>query len=315
MLCFSLDIGGSSVKSAICDVTESRVNVVSACEPLAVTSRDFTALKALILDAVDDALRSEAGITAVALSTTGAVNRGGRVLSAGHFHGYEDISWAEILKGQFPALSRVVTVNDGKASTWAEYCHLDEPSEVFAHFVVGTGVGGGLVCFDKLLCGDDETAGALGHMKVDLCSRVVCSCGRTGCVETVASGPSILRAYSLSTSSSEPITLDAIAELARRGNSEAIDAFTMAGSWLGVAISNIINLLNPRFITVGGGVLLSSSTINDAEGGPYLQAAITRAHELAFEDIAAATRIVIARYGNNGGLLGAALLASGVNQA
>ncbi|MGA2269042.1 MAG: ROK family protein [Bryobacteraceae bacterium] len=310
MRCLAMDIGGSSIKRALFDMVDSKVTVASPLEPIAIQSREFSALRTLVVDAVGEALRSNDGLLTVAVSTTGAVDRSGLVLSAGHFHGYENISWSDILRGRYPMLRKVLTVNDGKAATWAEYRGLGQASEVFAHFVVGTGVGGGLVCFDRLLYGDDETAGALGHMKVALNSDAICSCGRTGCVETVASGPAIVRGFASQMGVPRSFDLDTIAEAASAGSAEALRAFEVAGSWLGVAISNVINVLNPRFITIGGGVVLASMTVGGDEGGPYLRAAVRRARELAFEDVAQETRIVPSRYGNDSGMFGAALLAA-----
>lgn len=310
MLCLALDIGGSSIKQALFDVVDSNVTLLSQLETIPIASRDFAALRSLIVEAVGEARRVTHPPTIVALSTTGAVDRSGIVLGAGHFDGYQDVSWSKILRAHYPELERVVTVNDGKASTWAEYRGVGHKTEVFAHFVVGTGVGGGVVCFDRLLYGDDETAGALGHMKVALASDIVCSCGRTGCVETVASGPAISRAFGTETGTREPVEFDVVATAAGRGNQKALAAFEDAGAWLGVAISNVINVLNPRYITVGGGVVLASQAIDGADGGPYLRSAVERARQLAFEDIARDTVIRPSRYGNDGGLIGAALIAA-----
>jgi glucokinase len=308
MRCCALDIGGSSVKNAVCEVSSSDARVIMAYPPVQVISREFAALREIVARCVENALENDSTISVVTISTTGAVDRSGRVLSAGFFSGYEDVSWDEILQQRFPRLSRVLTVNDGRASTWAEYCGRARGCEVFTHFVVGTGVGGGIVCFDKILYGDDETAGALGHMKVSLESKIVCSCGRMGCVETLAAGPAIVRGYAAATARKVG-TLDAVATAAVEGDPVAVRAFEEAGGWLGVALGNVINILNPRYITVGGGVIDASMRIDVMSGGPYLNAAVRRATELAFEDIAADTRIEMAKYGNNGGLVGAALLA------
>lgn len=308
MLSLAIDIGGSSIKSALCTSDDGLVKMLSVREPVPVRSRDFASLRSMVMDIVDDVLR-EQKIQALGISTTGAVDRSGRVLSAGHFVGYEDVSWADILMAAFPSLTRVVTINDGKASTWAEYRGTGRPSEVFAHFVVGTGVGGGLVCCDALVYGDGETAGALGHMKVALDSDVICSCGRTGCVETVASAPAIVRLFAGGEGRGDATGFDDVVNAARNGDPAALVAFDSAGRWLGVAISNVINVLNPRFITVGGGVLVASQAIDPVGGGPYLRAAVQRARELAFEDVAEATTIIPSRYGNDGGIIGAALMA------
>jgi len=309
MRCLSIDIGGSSIKRGLFDVVEARAILAHPLEPVGIDSRQFLALRAQVIEIVGEAVGAYGTALTVAISTTGAVDRSGVVLSAGHFIGYEDICWADILRGGYPRLEKVLVVNDGKAATWAEYCGLDVAPEVFAHFVVGTGVGGGLVCFNRLVYGDDETAGALGHMKVALDRDVVCSCGRTGCVETVASGPAIVRQFVEETGVLGEIDFEGVVTAAASGRLEAVRAFEIAGSWLGVAVSNIINVLNPRYITVGGGVMLASAQLAGAAGGPYLNAAIRRAKELAFEDIAEGTRINGGRYGNDGGMIGAALLA------
>jgi glucokinase len=310
---YSLDIGGSSIKQAIVRVEKSRGEIVSRFPSIELSTRLFSEVRERVISAVALQTTVAKSPIAVAISTTGAVDRSGLVLGAGHFEGYVDVAWSQVLQAEFPGrVSEVITVNDGKASTWAEYQRVGLGTEMFVHFVVGTGVGGGIVSFGRLLYGDDETAGALGHMKVGGASEVVCSCGRHGCVETLASGPAIARSFGESlgrtgVDQDRRPTFEQAFLAARDGNPGALRAFELAGEWLGVAMSNVINVLNPRHITVGGGVLLASADLDD-DGGPYLRSAIRRAHELAFEDIAEATLITPASAGNDGGLLGAALL-------
>lgn len=309
---YSFDIGGHSIKHAHVRVDGGRASITARLPNMRLSQRSFAEVRDHVLSAVRKHVAANNRPVTVAISTTGAVDRSGFVLNSGHFDGYTDISWMKVLAAEFGKdLTTVFTVNDGKASAWAEYANIARDSEVFAHFVVGTGVGGALICFGRLLYGDDETAGALGHMKVGSTDGTVCSCGRQGCVETVASGPAISRHFSELTRKhhepSNPLSFEDVFLKAQGGMPEALRAFEVAGEWLGIAISNVINVLNPRYITIGGGVAQASGDLA-SDGGPYLQAAIRRARALGFDDIAEATVIRLASAGNDGGLLGAALL-------
>jgi glucokinase len=311
---YSLDIGGSSIKHGIITVNASASEITARLPPITLVTRSFEEVRKGLVSSIAAHTERAGRSATVAISTSGAVNRSGLVLNSGHFESYVNVDWSQILKSELPGrIEYVLTVNDGKASTWAEYQRVGLGSEVFVHFVAGTGIGGGIICFNRLLYGDDETAGALGHMKVGGAGGVVCSCGNQGCVETLASGPAIARSFGGMLEKdgdrrTERLTFDDAFLAARAGDPRAVRAFELAGGWLGAAISNVINVLNPRHITIGGGVMEASAELEPIDGGPYLRSAIRRASELAFEDIAAATVITPVTLGNDGGLVGAASL-------
>ena len=303
MKIYSVDIGGSSIKHGIVSVDRNKAEITERMPSIDLSTRSFSEIRNRVVSAVAAHAQKVGHRVDVGISTTGGVAKSGLVWNAGHFTDYKNIDWQKILKSELPSsIGRVVTINDGKASTWAEYQRVSVGTEVFVHFVVGSGIGGGIVFRDQLLYGDEETAGALGHMKVGGESDVLCSCGHKNCVETLASSQAIARLYGASIRDCE------------RGRSvpptfeETFKAFELAGEWLGVAISNVINVLNPHCITVGGGVILASAKLANKDGGPYLESAIHRARELAFKDVAEETIIKAASAGNDGGLLGAALL-------
>lgn len=309
----AFDIGGSSIKRGVVTVSGDKASITHRFPSVVLKTRSFAEVRENVLDSVAaHAQQEKHRPVRVAISTSGAVDKSGFVINSGHFEDYRDVDWRKLLTSKFPNhIASVVTTNDGKAATWAEYQRVGRGNEVFVHFVIGTGVGGGIVCFNRLLYGDDESAGALGHMKVGGPSTVECSCGRTGCVETLAAGPAIVRAYLEFGGRNKGIgtlAFDDIFDAARSGDQLAIKAFSHCGRWLGVALSNVINVLNPRRITIGGGVMQASMDLGPARGGPYLESAIASANELAFEDVAAETAIEPAAGGNDGGLLGAALL-------
>lgn len=313
MQSLALDIGGSSIKRALVKVDDhGDARIVDRFDNVILPSNRFVDLKEHVLSSIDDLWRQKVPISNVAISTAGAVDARGLVISAGNFTGYRNINWREILTKTFEAVDTVHTVNDGKAGTWAEYVAQGQGSEVFVHFVVGTGVGGGIVCFGHLVHGEEDCAGNVGHQRVSDSRARQCSCRRYGHIETLASSAAIVMDYVEYGGTLKPggNPFAAVHDAALRGDELAIRSFESAGSWLGVGIANVMNVLNPRVITVGGGVIEASSSIDPATpGGPYLRAAINRANEEAFDGTGDVTTITKARCGNDGGVLGAVLLA------
>ncbi|WP_144118329.1 ROK family protein [Catellatospora sichuanensis] len=311
MKVYAIDIGGSSVKHALVEVVQNHgARIIDSYDTVQLRSNAFEDLKEQILKTVYQTLALNKSLDVVAISTTGSVSHDGTVINAGHFAGYSNVSWGNILKAEFRQIKRVATCNDGRASAWAEYIAQGKSAQVFAHFVVGTGVGGGIVHGGQLLIGDHSAAGTFGHIKVDLQSDLVCSCTRIGCVEMVAAAPAVARYYSRSLRTHEALTLDDVTAAVTQGDDHAEASFIAAGSWLGVAIGDVMNILNPGIITLGGGVILASESIHKAnDGGPYVRAAIERARANSIRRISAQTIVRPAVHGNDGGMLGAALLA------
>lgn len=312
MIVYALDIGGSSLKHALIRVSEKHADIIKRFESVIFRSNTFSDLLEVVKTSVGMILKNENSLNTVAVSTTGAVGKDGIVINAGHFKNYTNISWELILKQEFKQITKVVTANDGKASAWAEYIGQGGGAAVFVHFVVGTGIGGGIVFNGELIFGDGGYAGYLGHIKVTDETQTVCSCKRYGCVETVASAPAIVRFFEAKDgqkTSGTSMTLSDVVTSANAGNKIAVEAFKTAGTWLGIAMSTVMNILNPGVITIGGGVPLAAAGIDGQKDcDVFVTAAIERARELAHRRVAAATKICPAKYGNDGGMVGAALM-------
>ncbi|KYP16208.1 ROK family protein [Flavihumibacter sp. CACIAM 22H1] len=117
--------------------------------------------------------------------------------------------------------------------------------------IMGTGVGGGIVHNGQIWNGKHGIAGEWGHIFLDE-SGGPCYCGRSGCVETVLSGPSLQRYY-FSLCQQEK-TLKQIVELAEAGEAAAVATMERLHMFFGKAVSILTNLLDPDAIVVGGGV-------------------------------------------------------------
>jgi predicted NBD/HSP70 family sugar kinase len=119
----------------------------------------------------------------------------------------------------------------------------------FVYIKVATGIGAGLVIDGKLLRGATGTAGEIGHTTLDE-SGALCYCGNRGCLETVASGPAIIKL--VGPLNGDVPTLANIVQLAVAGELRCHRAVSDAGHEIGVAIASLCNLINPERVIVGG---------------------------------------------------------------
>ncbi len=314
-----IDIGGSSVKAAIVSRSGDDWSVVQRWPSAQVTVGTFAELQGIVQMAVARGLAADEHLCDVGISTTGSVNTAGVVLKGGFFRDYVDVSWDSILRPICsPQLRRIRVVNDGRAAAWGTFvADRFAAGKDLAHFVVGTGVGGGVAVGGRLLWGAHGLAGAFGHVKVASDTVVDCICGRSGCVEPRAAGPAVVRyaASMIATKSDEVLsagtvfTIQELSEAARKGSSSARSAFTQAGEWLGKAIGSVVNVLDPEVVTIGGGVVEASRLTPDGSDNPYIEAARATALVWALPRISERIHIREASLHNDAALIGVAALA------
>lgn len=187
----------------------------------------------------------------------------------------------------------------------------NEPDVVF--ITLGTGVGGGIVMEGDLLHGVAGCAGEIGHITVDP-NGFDCTCGKKGCLETVASATGIVQVarklaeeYAGASElqqrldNGEVITSKDVFELAEKEDPFAMMVVDHICYYLGLACGNIGNLLNPSSLILGGGV---------SAAGEFLRAkVITYFKQFTFPQVRESTKIKLAQLGNDAGIIGAASLA------
>lgn len=178
---------------------------------------------------------------------------------------------------------------------------------------LGTGVGGGIVIDGDLLHGISGTAGEIGHITVEPDSIFKCTCGKAGCLEALASATGIramakhfLASYEGETPLLEILEqegdLDSrdIFDAAQKGDEFALSIVDKFSNYLGLALSHIINIINPSKIILGGGVSMA---------GEFLRKRVERdANKYTFPAAQNKTDIKLAQLGNDAGSLGAARL-------
>lgn len=129
------------------------------------------------------------------------------------------------------------------------------------YLTISTGIGGGIILNDRLFIGSSGFAAEIGHTTL-LHNGPVCSCGKTGHLEAIASGPSIVRWVKSKLEDESlkehfpagELTAKHISEAAEEGNQLAIAAYERAGKYIGLAIADLLHIFDiPTFI-IGGGV-------------------------------------------------------------
>jgi glucokinase len=205
-----------------------------------------------------------------------------------------------------PALSEFVSVpfimnNDANLAAYGEFAAGGgEDCESMVLLTIGTGVGGGVILNNRLWQGECGFAGEVGHIVVNP-DGDKCSCGSRGCLEQEVSADKIVRNYREFNPESGVRTSEEVFEKARQGDKDAVKAFRKAGHYLGIALSILINVLNPEAVVLGGGVMKAGSFLLD----PALEEAESRAFTASFK----CTKVREARLGNRAGFIGCAAYA------
>src|SRR6478736_2759477 len=176
----------------------------------------------------------------------------------------------------------------------------------FVWAYVDSGVGAGIVIDGHVFSGTQGFSGEIGHCAV-VTGGPVCSCGMRGCLETLVSGPAIVRAAEAAIAAGEqtslrgvtPLDRTAVANAARAGDAVALRIFASVGEHLGVGVSYLVNILDPQMIVLGGGVMEAGDLLLEGT-----RASIAR-HSLK----GARTPVAVSALGDDAGLIGAVFAA------
>jgi glucokinase len=256
-------------------------------------------------------LREAGPIKSVGLGIPGLVNREtDRVLiSTGlPFAARADIH-SELMKATG---LRFELENDANAAAYGEYkAGAGRGARDIFYIGIGEAIGGAIILNGKLWLGASGCAGEIGHITINT-DGAECECGNTGCLETIASGPNVVRrarerldrdsTSSLSTlAMEESFTAGDLAREANNGDDFSIMMIERTGRFIGIAVASMINLLSIERIILGGAIM-------DA-GNLILKPIIEEARKRSFQPCFEATTIVAAELGADGVAIGAALLA------
>ncbi|MDA1675442.1 ROK family glucokinase [Bacillus cereus group sp. TH152-1LC] len=177
---------------------------------------------------------------------------------------------------------------------------------------LGTGVGGGIIIDGKIVHGKLGMGGEVGHITADYDEKFKCNCGKKGCLETLVSATGIVRLtmeklekYPKSVlhdtiSGNQSLTTKIIFDAYKIQDALAVDVVYDVSKYLGIAIANLANILNPECIVIGGGVSKAGDLLLTPVKTVFQKHALPRIKEN--------TDIRIASLGNDAGVIGCAWL-------
>lgn len=302
-LIFAADLGGTHLRAATVDQNGC---IHSRFKQNTPQVADANAIVDAIVSAVREFQRA-GEISAVSLVVPGTVKvEEGAVVKAPNLPCLDGFPLAAALTEQLDLPA--VLENDANAAAVGEMWQgAAVGCKTIICVTLGTGVGGGIILDGKLWRGVDGSAAEIGHMCVDPFGGVACTCGSRGCLEVFASATAIVRMTREASprypdsvlQGVEDLTAEMIFEAGQQGDELALEIFRRMGVYLGIGLANLINILNPEIIVIGGGVVNGWALF---EKHMHQQV-----EERAFPLLR--VKIVRAKCGDDAGLLGAARLA------
>jgi len=305
-----IDVGGTQIRAALINDKgdlESRNAVGTPAEegPDAVISA--------ILQMVDSALESTEGdVIGIGLGVPGPVDPvSGKIYNPPNLPGWGTRS---VLKPIMERFSIPVFVgNDANVAALGEQRFgAGKGIEDLLYVTVSTGIGGGIISGGRLLTGWRGLAAEIGHQTI-VDDGPICGCGQPGHLEALASGPAIAQLVKDEIRNGQTsqvidgvkdidsITAADVARAALKGDEVSIAAYQKAGAYIGVGLTNLIHILEPQKILIGGGVTKAGELLFK----PIRDTVYLRVMSDIFREI----KIEQAELGDDVGLYGAAAVA------
>ncbi|UCZ54561.1 ROK family glucokinase [Bacillus shivajii] len=308
-----VDVGGTTVKLAFIQGTGEILNKWEI--PTDLSNKGNNILKQ-IADTIAEKM-NEYGVPSDSLKAVGVGAPGfidvtnGSIIEAVNI-GWRDFPLKEVLEKETNL--PVFIDNDANLAAAGEmWKGAGEGAKNLLAVTLGTGVGGGILAGGEIIHGESGMAGEIGHITSVASGGAPCNCGKTGCLETVASATGIARLgieaikekrYGLlqdTFEKKETLTAKDILDAAKKEDPLANQVVKQAMSYLGFALANLANALNPQTIVIGGGV---------SKAGIFLVDLLeTEFKKYTIPKIGEDTKIRIATLGNDAGVIGAAWLA------
>jgi glucokinase len=301
-VCLGIDIGGTKIAVGVID-ERGRVLEQRRVATPRVGDADGEALLSAVVSAVADLPEPAQPYLGVGVGSVGPMRWPSGVVSPLNVPAWRDFPLRERLREHFPGLP-VRVHNDAVCTAVAEHwLGAGRGAANMLGMVVSTGVGGGFILADRLVDGTSGNAGHVGHVVVDP-EDPPCVCGGIGCLEAIASGPSLAawaseRGWREGAPESERTGRDLSSD-AGRGHEVALAAMARAGRALGIAIASTTVALDLEVVAIGGGV---------SQAGPLLFEPLhdTLRRHIGME-FARKVRVVPVELGQLAGLIGAGAL-------
>ncbi|MEH7250582.1 ROK family glucokinase [Neobacillus niacini] len=309
-----VDLGGTTTKLAFIDM---KGNILHKWEIVTDNSNEGQYITINIAKAIDHKLaelnEQKSKLIGIGMGAPGPVD-----YQTGIIRNVVNLGW----KDNFPLQESlqsltdlpVVIENDANCAALGEMWNgAGKGASDLVCVTLGTGVGGGVIANGNIVRGSYGAAGEIGHITSIPFGGAPCNCGKSGCLETIASATGIVRLAKDELSKTEAqgqladlyaangmVTAKDVFDCARNGDALAKNIQDDVALHLGMALANIASTLNPEKIVLGGGVSRAGDILLDAVKVNFSM--------FAFSSVRESTNLTLATLGNDAGVIGAAWL-------
>jgi len=270
MSVLGLDIGGSKLAAGVVD-SQGRILARAVIPTLANEGLGPVLLRVteLCRDLMNRPEARKDPVACIGVGCAGPVDvERGIVTNPPNLPGWTEVLLLEHIQGALGLPT--ILENDANAAALGEYVYgAGKGAQSLFYMTVSTGIGGGIVLNGQIWHGVNGVAGEVGHMTV-LPDGPICGCGNHGCLETLASGPAIVRraqeaAVRRPTAIRDIVDLKTsdVERLARAGDEVALEVWNAAIKYLGIGVAGVIALLGPERVILGGGVTTAGDFLFD----------------------------------------------------
>jgi glucokinase len=307
-----IDLGGTFIKAGVVD-DEGRVlsRVKKPTDTKAGRQTIIRNIAAAVAEAREEAGLPWRSIGAVGLGSPGIFEQSGVVSVSPNLPALNGQPLAPpVMKAAGHPEIPIILENDANVAAFAEaWIGCARGIRTMALMTLGTGIGGGIVLNGEIWRGFRGTAGEVGHMNL-FPNGTRCGCGNRGCLEAYASAPALVRRFTKAIregkptglptrlKGSAPVTARDISNAAVEGDPLCLALMEETGRFLGIAVMNLLHILNIELVAFTGGMT--------AAGGLLLDAIRNEARRRTLGLAMKGVKIVFSRMGDDAGLIGAA---------
>src|SRR5688572_15089528 len=273
-----------------------------------------------IEDAIDECDLKLDQVRGIGVGAPGAVDtETGKVIFAPNLPGWADVPLKKQLEKELKV--PVFLENDGNICTLGVHSvELEGKPKHMLGVFIGTGIGAGMILEGKLFSGFNKTAAEVGHMVLEV-GGPKCGCGNRGCFEALAGRQAIFKKIQTAVKDGQKTVLTEtlgqdladmrsgdLRKALRRGDKLVERVIEEAAEYIGIGIANLVNLLSPQVVVLGGGVI-------DALEDEMMAIIVETAHDYALQGTDNGLEIIASKLGDNAGIYGGAVLARQIGRA
>lgn len=307
-----IDLGGTNIKAGVVNDNYEIIAKATCKTKLPRPAEEICSDMAKVsLEAVELAGLKLEDIECIGIGTPGIANSSEGIIEYSNNLGFDNVPVVELMKKHID--KPVYVENDANAAAYGEFvAGAAKGANDAVCITLGTGVGGGIIINGKIYSGFNFAGAEIGHTVIDV-DGPQCTCGRKGCFEVFSSATGLIRMTkeamdadknSLMWRMSEAedhISARLAFDAMREGDTAAKVVTDKYIKYLAAGITNTINIFQPDILCIGGGVCNEG----DALLVPMKKLV---AEEVYTRNSKSNTEIVIAKLGNDAGIIGAAFL-------